>query len=143
MRKYNIVLFFVLSALIVLAGSVLFTHRGVSTLGGSNSRFLARNTATLSQINLADDYKKYAANIVSLFRAESVDNSEGLPTRLKEAKNNLIALTVPKELAETHLTLVISLGLMERGLESGDRQQYDEGEKKFEQLLEENSWLLP
>lgn len=142
MKNNKIISFFTIAALIVLAAGILYIYKLPVQISKSTGKSLAQNSILISQINLADNYKKYAANVVNLFNSEQTRGSNNLLPSIKETKNNLIALNVPKELTDVHLNLIISLNMMEKGLEQDSASKYEDGVDKFHSVLNNNSWLL-
>ncbi|MDD5043881.1 MAG: hypothetical protein PHD51_04740 [Patescibacteria group bacterium] len=142
MIKNKIILFFTISPLLVVLAAILLVYRLPPQFSLGTGRSLVQNSADLAQINLVENYQKYAANIIGVFMAEGSGKDNLLPA-IKETKNGLIALKVPTDFADVHLDMVLSLNLMEKGMELGSEKQYNLGLNKFKEILNVNPWLKP
>ena len=135
----TIISFFGLASVFLVIALVLISGGYKSQISKAGVKSLASIAPGVTQIELEENYKIYAANIFSVFYGKAAKYSS--PEIATEAKEGLLALKVPVNLRQTHLDLIISLGLVEQGLKNnGD--QLVLGEQKIEELAETESWLL-
>ena len=89
-----------------------------------------------------DEYRAQAAVIISglvpvLARAEAGEQL----AQIDLAMSGMLALIVPAERREMHQELVFSLNKMRLGLANSDDTLYAEGRARFDELLDQYSWL--
>ncbi len=137
----KVISFFAISNLLLLLVAVMFAGSyfpSGSVITKASPKSLAYTAPAISQIELEDNYKKYASDILAIFYAKPAKYSS--PEIARGAREDLLGLEVPAALKDLHLDLVISLGLVEQEASSG--QVSESGAQKVEDLIKNNPWLL-
>ncbi len=90
-----------------------------------------------------DEYQTAVKNVMAGFLTKldgSTDDTSRL-TVVQSTMDNVLALLVPGPRKDLHLELVMSLGLMRRGLSDEDPTAYAEGRRRLESVLVQYPWL--
>ncbi len=140
--KFRIAGFFLAASLFLMAARIFTgTHFFPSQFSAGNSKALSQGPATaVSQVALAENYKAFASAIMRSYEAERLTAAD--PAALaRKTKEDLLALRVPETFTDLHLRLVVSVGLIEQGLEIRT-SDVTVGEGKLSEILQTEPWLV-
>ncbi|OGF27397.1 hypothetical protein A2303_05410 [Candidatus Falkowbacteria bacterium RIFOXYB2_FULL_47_14] len=124
-----------------------FSLKRVTVRSGSEGRTEIQNTAVTEKVDLKKleaGYKTQVKFVIIDYEAligTTTEPADGTADKIMELRNKLTDLSVPTELKNLHLDLVLAFSRMENYFRGGSQEEKDFSDDLLERAKNDHEWL--